>query len=766
MSAGTIAFAAGIYVLLQCRVLPPPWLVLVVLLISLLVWRNIRGRILSCFCLGFVWAYIYSGFTLSNDLPVALEQQPIIVEGVVASVPEHYPRHSRFQFMIERHISASGEQLALPLMTRLSWYRPPLMIRPGQRWQFEVKLKRPYGFMNPGGFDYELWLLRKGIRATGYVRQHHDAAPVQDTVAYPLTRLRARLADAILQQVESSHQGLVLALALGERYRLSPAVRARLNDTGTSHLIAISGLHLGLVAMLAWFVCRYLWRQSQYLTGLLPATLAAAVAAFCAAAFYALLAGFSLPTQRALVMLAVILMVKLAHRPMKTSNILSIAACAILILDPFALLAADFWLSFLAVGIIFYVSRHRHDLITRNWLNLLKIQLCLSIALIPVLLFWFHQFPMYSLPANVFAVPLIGLLVVPLCLLAVTLTLIVPGISLLLFNCIAFLFELFWSLLGWLAQLPVMTVPIPSSSLLTTLLALAGVCLLLLPRGLPVRLLAPVWLLPLLLPAVERPARQAFSFTLLDVGQGLASVVQTASHTLVFDAGAEFSPRFNIGDAVVLPYLKQQGIKRLDTLLISHGDNDHSGGAAAILSKIETARILSSMPELFPMHHAEPCLRGQHWNWDGVNFTILHPGDETMNDNNRSCVLKIESVNGSLLLTGDIERRAENALLQTDSSLLRADVLVVPHHGSRTSSSAEFIEAVSPSLALFAAGYRNRYGFPKQDIIARYESRGIEIRTSYVSGGMTLFFHESGLRLNESRNERSYFWHSQHIINN
>ena len=764
MLTGTLAFAAGIYALLQCKVLPSLWLILPFLLISLPFWRNIYSRILFCFCLGFAWACIYSGFTLSNDLPVALEQQPIIVEGVVASVPEHYARHSRFQFMIERRINANGEQLALPLMTRLNWYQPPLVIQPGQRWRLELKLKRPYGFMNPGGFDYELWLLRKGIRATGYVRQHQDAVLVKEAVAYPLTRLRSRLANAILQQVEPSHQGLVLALALGERYRLSSDVRARLNDTGTSHLIAISGLHLGLIATLVWFVCCYLWRQSQYLTGLLPATLAASVLAFAAATFYALLAGFSLPTQRALIMLAVILMVKLIHRPMKTANILSIAACIILILDPFALLAADFWLSFLAVGIIFYVSRHRHDLITRSWLNLLKIQLCLSIALIPALLFWFNQFPLYSLLANLFAIPLIGLLVVPLCLLAVVLTLIVPDISLLLFKYTASLLELFWSLLGWLAQLPAITVPIPSSSLLMTLLALVGICLLLLPRGLPARLLALVWLLPLLLPVVERPTRQAFSLTLLDVGQGLASVVQTASHTLVFDAGAEFSPRFNIGDAVVLPYLKQQGIKRLDTLLISHGDNDHIGGAAAILKKIETAKILSSVPESFPMYHAEPCLRGQHWNWDGVDFTILHPGDEAMNDNNRSCVLKIESVNGSLLLTGDIERQAENLLLKTDLSLLRADVLVVPHHGSRTSSSAEFIEAVSPSIALFAAGYRNRFGFPKQDIIARYESRGIETRTSYVSGGITLFFHESGLRLNESRNEQSHFWHSQHII--
>ena len=492
--------------------------------------------------------------------------------------------------------------------------------------------------------------------------------------------------------------------------------------------------------------------------GRVPPIRAAALGAMLAALLYALLAGFSLPTQRALVMLWVYFGMKLHDRTVPSGDVLGMALVAVLALDPFAPMAASFWLSFGAVAVIFYGIGYRVHLHRRRLWEWGRVQYIVTLGLMPALALYYQQVPVLSLFANLFAVPWVSFILIPLVLGGCLLLFI--EVQLVLKLALASVHVLWW-VLEFFAGFEFQLLPVARPGLLTLALTGAGVMILLLPRGSAARWLGLIWLAPLLFPAKAGPAFGEAVMTVLDVGQGLAVVVRTQNHTMLYDAGPSYASGFNTGDAVVAPFLRSKGIGAIDLLVQSHGDNDHIGGLQGVLGEIPVARVISSVPGMVPHRQVRECVDGQAWRWDGVQFRVLHPvAGMEMSANDRSCVVQVRARNLTLLLSGDIERAAERSLVQRYGLDLPADALVVPHHGSKTSSTREFIRAVAPDIAVFPVGYRNRFGLPHRDVVARYRERGARLLSTAGSGAIRIGATGARITVTEHREKQRRFWHT------
>ncbi|MCW8840407.1 MAG: DNA internalization-related competence protein ComEC/Rec2 [Gammaproteobacteria bacterium] len=764
MLSGTIALLLGTVALYQLADLPGSLFLLLLWLVPwpLLCFPPVRrfALWLLLFTLGFTLAALDASRRLQPALDPALEGIPVEVIGVVDSLPRYEGPILRFELAVEEGRTLKGERIVLPQRLRLSWYNDfPSTMVPGQRWQLRVKLKRPWAMRNPGGFDYEQWLFQQGIRATGYVRQAGDNRLLAPVVAgYRLARLRHGLQQAIASALEDHPmRGLVTALAIGERSAITDEQWDVLLASGTNHLVAISGLHVGLVAGLIFLLVRRLWRLSSLCCHWLPAPRAASLLALLAGAAYAALAGFAIPTQRALVMLAVVLGALWWQRPLQRSRVLLLALWAVVLLDPVSVLSAGFWLSFAAVTWILYGMSGR---LTAGglWWRWGRVQFLVAAGLLPLLLLFFQQGSLSSPLANLIAVPWVSLLVVPLTLLGVVL-LWWPPLGTALLGLAAQLLQWLWPLLQWLSE----TIPLlPGTAAGWTLLpALAGLVWLFAPHGWPLRPAGIVLLLPLLLWQPPLPQPGEARFTLLDVGQGLAAVVQTRHHLLVFDSGPRYRSGFDTGEAVVVPFLRERGLRQIDLLLISHGGNDHAGGARSVLGQLPVERMVSSIETLPGGNPAEPCRRGDGWQWDGVAFRILHPDDEALSGehNDHSCVLRVDAGGDSLLITADIEAGAEQSLLASGEPLA-ADILVAPHHGSKSSSSPAFIAAVAPEHVLFSVGYRNRYGFPHPQVVQRYDAAGARLWRSDESGALSITLGAAQRHFEAYRPAHRRIWHA------
>lgn len=727
---------------------------------------------------GFHWAFLQAVVIMSTTLPASLEKQDVVVQGSIASLPQQQGRKWRFLFDIERLQHAGNLITDLPGRVRLNWYGKSPELNVGDRWQLTVRLKKPHGFMNPGGFDYEGWLFQQRIRATGYVRTSEENRLLSsDDISYPLQRIRQSLAESITAQLDyPEFSGIVMALAIGERQAISESQWDVLRKTGTIHLVAISGLHIGLVAGMVFIIVQFLWPRLASVTLHWPAPRVAAIAGLLAATLYASLAGFTIPTQRALVMVAVVMLMLYLQRQRRFSDTLALALLALLVIDPMAVMSIGFWLSFSAVAaIIFAMSGRLNRGVSASrarelWWRWGRVHLVVAVALLPLLLLIFQQFPLLSPFANFIAVPWVSLCVVPLVLLGTVISLGFSDFGAVLLNMAATALAWLWPFLEWVAnqeeglwqQHPPVTWAL--------LAALFGVLLLLSPSGLPGRWLGIIWLLPLLLITPPRPAEGEWWFTLLDTGQGLAAVIQTRNHLLLYDTGPRFSDSFDTGRAVVVPFLNSVGINSVDLLVISHGDNDHMGGARSITKLLEVKRIITSVPEKVTWQTtAERCISGQQWQWDGVLFEMLHPPPTGFNGNDASCVLKVGSVASSgergtsLLLTGDIEARAERDLLRQNRDKLRSRIVVAPHHGSNSSSSGAFVKAVSPQFVLFPVGYLNRYRFPHAVVTARYHQHGAIALNSANDGAITFKVDAAGeiAAVQRFRQSNGRYWHSK-----
>jgi competence protein ComEC len=766
MQTGTLAFLLGILALIQFPFLPAGDLVLLLPVCILLALVIPPLRITLLFAAGLLWALANAGASLQYQLPPDLEGQTLMLTGVVDGLTESDRRSVRFNFRVNSLESTYPEgQLEPgtgPQRVRLSWYGERPELAPGEGWQLQVRLRRPRGFMNPGGFDYEGWLFQQGLHATGYVRESEQNSRLQPA-GHHVNALRDGIRQYIRNLLGETRAGaLIAALAVGDRSSLGPDDWRVLRVSGTSHLLAISGLHIGLIAGLVFFPLRAIWGLVPAATRLLPAQHAAAGCALLFAAAYAALAGFTLPTQRALLMLTVATVAVLSRRQFRTGDILALALLAVLLIDPFAVLAAGFWLSFAAVAVILWGMGSRLPE-QGLWWRYGRVQVIVAVGLLPLLLFWFQEYPLLGALANLFAVPWVGMLIMPLILAGfLLLPLWTAAGELLLFMAGQGL-DILWAALQFLADQEFAAFSRPAPGMVAMLAGAAGAALLLLPRAVPYRWLGWLWLAPLIWPVADRPEPGDLRFTLLDVGQGLAAVIETREHVLVYDTGPRFSERFDAGSAAVMPYLHRRAHRRIDTLIISHPDNDHIGGAPALLAALPVDRILVIDPDVPELHGhaAESCQYGQEWTWDGIRFSILHPhAGFSGSTNDASCVLRVESGNHVLLLPGDIERHSEYRLVdRLGSEQLAADILVAPHHGSRTSSTPAFLNAVAPGYALFATGYRNRYGFPNSDIIERYRVRDIHMLNTASTGAVEFDLTRAGIDIRKTRRAQRRFWH-------
>ncbi|WP_068805801.1 DNA internalization-related competence protein ComEC/Rec2 [Thauera phenolivorans] len=786
MRIRTVVFAAGVWAFQQSQGLPPPallhagalvWLALV--LFALLVrWRRpVAGwragcipflLVLLAFAAGWLWAGLRAEWRLADALPAALEGEDLVVVGRVADLPQPFARGVRFGFELDP-VQPEGVAAGAPRRLALSWYaardgeQAMPQVRAGERWRFVVRLKRPHGLANPHGFDYEAWLLERGIRATGYVRGEAvrlDAEPAGALQWLHLRRgeVRERLL-AVLG--ERPYAGIVVALAVGDQRAITPAQWEVFRRTGVNHLVAISGLHVSLVALVAGIVCGGLWRRVPAFSLRLAALRMAALAGLIAATAYAMLAGLGIPVQRALLMLAAAALALLAGREPGPGRILAFALGAVLVVDPWAVLAAGFWLSFAAVGVILHLLAGRHGVgRSQGWRIALKIQLALQFALVPALLLLFHAFSLVSLPANLVAIPLVSYVVTPLVLLGVVLP--VDSLLVLAHACLG-------AMMAWLEWLAGFERAVWQQAAPPAWLVLAGaaaVGLLLLPRGTPGRPAALVVLVLLFGWPAPRPAAGSFRATVLDVGQGLAVHVQTARHDLLYDAGPPYGPSADAGARVVLPWFAANGVERLDRLLLSHDDADHVGGAGAVLAGVDTGEVFAggttpAGAEGRPLH---ACRVDERWAWDGVEFALLHPDDEgdARRDNDQSCVLRVAAPGGSLLLVGDLGSAGEAAMLaRQGAAALASSVVVVGHHGSRTSSSPAFVDAVRAEAAIHSAGYRNPFGHPHPAVWARWAEAGARNWRTDSQGAILVEVGADGVALSAARERAPRYWHGR-----
>ena len=776
-----LAFVAGIWLLQQQAALPPfGWLAglgaggLLLLggrKMSALATRRFLAvplLVAGAAALGFAWAGIFAQLRLADELPATLEGRDIELTGVVAGLPQELERGVRFEFDVEQAVAG------VPPHISLAWYRgrdegddetsPLVPVRAGERWRFTVRLKRPHGNLNPHGFDYEAWLFERGIRATGYVRPA-SAARIEARVwrpGYAVEMLRETIRDRFRAALpEAPYAGILIALAVGDQHAIDPGLWQSFSRTGITHLMSISGLHVTMLAGLAYALVNWLWRRSARLPLRLPAQHAAAVGGFLAALVYCLLAGFAVPAQRTLYMLGVVVVARLSARELAGSRVLPLALLLVLLLDPWAVLAAGFWLSFGAVALLFHIGSGRLGPV--HWLTEWgRAQWAVTLGMLPALLALFQQFSLVSPLANALAIPLVSFVITPLALLG-TLPLLDPLLSLAHFFT-AWLMRF----IDWLAGLPLAMWQQAAPPAWAVLLALAGGLWLLLPRGFPSRWLGVLAFLPLLTVLPPRPASGAAAITVLDVGQGLAIHVQTAGHDLLFDAGPAFSSDADSGNRIIAPYLRAMGVRGLDVMVISHADKDHEGGAASVLAALPVALLKTSLPfehalSAQPVAH-ELCRDGDAWNWDGVAFKMLHPGAEPLSrkTNDLSCVLRITAGGRTMLLTSDIEAVSEKSLLAGQPSALAAEVMTAPHHGSKTSSTPGFIAAVAARDVIFPVGYRNRFGHPKEEVVARYLESGARLHRTDADGAVGVSLAAAGIAFRHERVERRRYWHAGH----
>lgn len=768
MRSGTIAFLVGILCLQIFSGLPSlTWVGLLLLSIPAALLLPAPWRLAGWLLSGFLWSLWSAHHILQTSLPVDLEGQDVMLEGYIAGLPETGPRRVRFLFDVET-LERNGDIQRWPARVRLNWYGTslPLDLRVGDKWRFQVRLKQPRGFMNPGGFDYERWLFAQRIRATGYVRyQAERLRQADNSWRYAIDRGRqwlSRHQAAGRSEANVGSLALIQALTVGDRRSIEQSTWHILRTTGTAHLLAISGMHIGLLAGLVYWLSLRLWR---YLGGRLllrlPAPRAAALAASLAALLYAALAGFSVPTQRALIMLLVAMLAVWRLRPLQPGRTLAWGLLLVLLLDPLAVLSAGFWLSFVAVGLILYAVTGQLGRQSRpvQWL---RVQGWITLGLLPLMLLIFQQVSLVSPLANLLAIPLVSLLVVPLALLATVVGLTSPELAQWLFSLVATLLEWLLQLLEIMADWPLAYLNLGFPDWSSLLLLMPGILLLLAPRGMPGRSLAPLLMLPMLFGQFSRPLAGQAWLTLLDVGQGLAAVIETRSHLLVFDTGPRFSTGFDTGKAVVVPYLQQAGHRRIDVLVISHGDNDHIGGLESVLARYPVSRIYTSVPEQVLAEQVVHCHAGQRWQWDGVRFEFLGPAGPASSENDGSCVLRIAAGGQVALLTADIEQAGEQMLLDQAADKLSAQLLVVPHHGSLTSSTPSFVDAVRPEYVLYPVGYRNRYRFPRPAVVRRYAGIGADQYLSHEQGAMRFVLGEEGgpLKQFSYRQAARRYWHS------
>jgi len=783
-----IVLAAGIFSVSWWPHLPSINLSLGVFIASIPLWALVKLRLPLCLLLGILWG-VFSGHLLIKDsLPAAFSGEDILLSGTIVSLVDRNAKRSRFSFHVDSaQLVADRDQQIVVKKVLLSWYGKT-GLRPGQRWQLVARLRQPRGFVNPRAFDYQLWLHQQGFGATGYVREDYVAKELpkpsflsvdylQISPAVISSTLRSKLRNRIDRgDLSARGRAVILALTIGDKQRLANWWQD-LARMGIVHLLVISGLHIGLIALLGNGIGSglnrgiVLFRQLLFKLGLCSPSLNSMpwIAPLCgllAAFLYSLIAGFSLPTQRALIAVLVIVVARLSYKKIPPQLCMAWALLLIALSQPLAALSAGFWLSFTAVGLLVWwftpwQSTHKGSGLQR----IASAQLALLVAMSVPLLLFVGKVSWLAPLVNLIAIPWVSFITVPLSLLGA----VMPSdlLAEMLWQWTDWSIAVLWWLLDLIpAQLGFMVSPLAISPLVLCAAVLAGVALLL-PRGIVARWLGTVPLLLLLLfPKPAIPMR----ITVLDVGQGLAVTVETENHTLVYDTGVEYSRQFSAGSGIVAPYLWQQGRSLINTTIISHEDADHSGGLSSLQKVLPSQQLLVGPAVAYGQSVIQDsqfsfCAAGDQWRWDEIGFQILVPDNPAVEGNNSSCVLQISFHQPSgrlvkILLPGDIERSGELALLQ--SSLLgnsAVDLLIAPHHGSKTSSTANFVKRLAPQHVVFSAGYRHQFGHPHHSVEQRYRQIGSKLWNTGEQGAITFSWLSTGeLEVSAARDRQRRWW--------
>jgi len=742
-----LAFVAGVCVPPCLPALASGALIGALALLALLLPVHSRRLLAVSACLfGFVWASIVGTAAMALRLPESRAGADIELSGTIIGLPRDDLSPPRFDLRPDAHHGLRG-------IVRLSWYGASPDLSPGQRFEGTVRLRPPRGLVNPGGFDYARYALEQRLVANGYVRSGRVLEPDRLAAMARLDRMRAGIADQIDRHVADATQAALLrALAVGDQRGLEASTWDVLRVTGTGHLIAISGMHVGLVAAFGAWLFGGVYALWPRLALRLPRLTFAAFGAVSWASAYALLAGWSLPVQRTLLMIVVVLTARMLRRRVAMPHSLALAAVTVLLWDPLAVLGAGFWLSFIGVAGLMWAlpDIQRAPSILRSFG---RAQIAMSLGLLPITIAFFGQGSVVGPLANLIAVPWITFVVVPL-LLAATLALgVLPTLGVGLFKLAAWVLGPLWQLLEWLTGLPGAAHYFAAPGMVPLLLALVGAAWLFMPRGTPLRALGLLLFLPMFLPRLELIEEGDARVSMFDVGQGLSVLVQTRTHALLFDAGARTRNGLDMGEAVVVPSLHALGVTRIDRLVLSNLDADHAGGRAAVLHAFPEADVsigIDSDP-------SPRCEAGTAWRWDGVAFEFLHPPRYFPDrGNDSSCVLRIEARGGSALLTGDITEVIEHRLLEAPRSL-RADLVFVPHHGSRSSSSPPFVTATGATLAFNSAGIGNTYGHPHAEVLSRWQASGARWIATGEGGFSSVRLNDTA-EVHQRRRERRRYW--------
>jgi len=790
-----LLFSLGVVSVSFYPQLPPLYSLLLLCLPAFMLWRWRLSHHLFALLLGISWG-VYSGYNLL-DMQIAdeLVGRDLIVTGRIQGLPEQDERRLRFNLRVTSAATTAGQAIPMadfPAKLQLSWYQyqrngaesalPSFAV--GDEWQLRVRLKRPRGFVNPAGFDYQAWLLRQGIGATGYVLDHRNNQRVIATEKYFsfddwINQQRYQLQQWIITHSESSERGILIALLIGDSSLVDKSQWLRMQQTGTSHLIAISGLHVGFLAIFGFYIGLWLGKCIQLVWHRCPALMIAWCCAIVCASFYSALAGFNIPTVRTLIMLVVFYLACLWRRSINVADIFCMALALVVVIDPLAALDMGFWLSFGAVALllIYFSGRLIAKKNIQPWsgfsianllVGFIRSQWVMFIGLLVPLSLLVSSISLVAPVANAVAIPLITFLVVPLLFISVAISRVFADSSDFLLGIAGWLMEILKIFLDGLLTIGgKWSSPVVVFSPALAIVIALSCCVLLLPKGLFPRALAwcGLFIGALLGFIITTPNQPELKLNVLDVGQGTAVVVQVGKKILVYDTGPKYTDNFDAGSGIVVPYLYAQGIDHIDRLVVSHGDMDHAGGLAGVMEKISPGQLLAGEPEKIPhvlqnKSAAKNCHQVPAWRWQNVNFRFLQfPQLTSTKANNHSCVLLISYGDHHILLPGDIEISVEQALIRTQQLPDKLQLLLAAHHGSRTSSGAGFVNKMQPDIVVYSAGYRSQHGHPHPQVRQRYQTVGSREINTAGSGAVLFEWRQDKLQVvREYRQVNRRYW--------